>query len=224
MFRIDTVGHVNNRFSAGNPQAGQAATRFGAEWPTAIQEEICRVIEAAGIPLDKLNNTQLYTAIIQIVAGVVGTGGGSVPTTRNVTGGGLATGGGPLAADLTLTVPKASAAEVLAGVSDTKAVTPLGLAAAFTRSLGSSGYITLPFGGGMIVQWLNATVAANNTTILNWPVSFPTAAWGALVNGGRSGFDSSDNPPFASGWGVSNVSVFNDINNTTSVFVLGIGN
>ncbi|MGF7149433.1 hypothetical protein FHS96_003084 [Sphingomonas zeicaulis] len=52
---------------------------------------------------------------------------GAVPTTRNITGGGLVTGGGNLAADRQLQVLKASAAEALAGQFDDRAVTPAAL-------------------------------------------------------------------------------------------------
>lgn len=47
-----------------------------------------------------------------------------VPTTRTVTASGLATGGGALSANQTITVPKASGAEAIAGLDDSKAITP----------------------------------------------------------------------------------------------------
>ena len=50
------------------------------------------------------------------------------PSTRQVATGGLATGGGDLSADRTITVQKASGAEAAAGTVDSKAVTPLALA------------------------------------------------------------------------------------------------
>ncbi len=224
MHRIDTSGHVGNRFNDGNPQAGQEATVIDAAWLNAIQENLVDLITFAGIALVKGDDTQVRDAVVALIAGVVGTGGGSVPTTREVLGAGLATGGGPLAADLTITVPKASAAEVLAAVNDTKAVTPLSLSSAFARVLSPSGYITIPLGGGLIVQWLNSTVAGNGSTILNWPTSFPNGCYGALCNGGQAALNSQDNPPFASGWGTSNVSIFNDLGGSTGVFVVGIGN
>ena len=49
-----------------------------------------------------------------------------------VTGGGLATGGGDLSANRTITVTKASSAEVITGTEDAKAVTPLALAPSLT--------------------------------------------------------------------------------------------
>jgi hypothetical protein len=224
MHRVDASGNVANKFTNGNPQIGQLATALEQDWHNSVQEEICKVIEQAGIALEKGNDAQLYAAIVALVAGSVGTGGASVPTTRQVLGSGLVTGGGPLATDVTLNVPKASAAEVLAGVLDSKAVTPLGMAGAFPRLLAANGYITLPFGGGMMLQWLSGTAAANTTTILNLPTSFPSACFGALCNGGRLSNDSSDNPPFISGYGTSNISIFNDINTATNVFAVALGN
>ncbi len=221
MHRIDTAGHVGNRFNDGNPQLGQEATLVDAAWFNAVQEGIIDVITYAGIAPLKGDDTQLRDAIVALIAGVVGTGGGSVPTTRQVLGGGLATGGGALAADITLTVPKASAAEVLAGTNDTKAVTPLALANALPRSIASPGYITLS--GGLILQWLNGTVGANSTTIVSLPTSFPTAALGAFVNGGRLDYAAQDNNPFASGVGLSNVSVYNASDTLVSFNILAIG-
>lgn len=222
MHRTDAEANVANKFSDGNPQAGQPATVVDADWLNAVQEGIIDVMTFAGILPVKGDDTQLRDAIIALIAGVVGTGGGSVPTTRLVNAGGLVTGGGALAADITLTVTKASAAEVLAGVNDTKAVTPLALANARPRSIAANGYITLD--GGLVIQWLAGTVSANGTTNLSWPTAFPNACFGAHCNGGRLALDSSDNPPFVSGVGTTTVSIYNDINATTAVYVIGIGN
>lgn len=223
MHRISEEGHVNNRFVTGNPQIGQKATRLGAKWPNTIQEEMCKVVEAAGIPLDANNDAQLYAAIVAIAAGAAGAGGGAVPTTRNVNGDGLVTGGGPLASDLTLTVLAASAAEVLAGVASNKAVTPASLASAFGRSLSSNGWGIQPFGGGLMEVWMNAIVAANGTTILNLPTSFPNLCFGAHCNGGHPVNNAQDNGPYVTGWGTSNVSIYNANDNSISVFIRAIG-
>lgn len=51
------------------------------------------------------------------------------PKGRKIITTGLASGGGDLSADLTLSVPKASSADITAGSDDAKAVTPLALAA-----------------------------------------------------------------------------------------------
>ena len=61
-------------------------------------------------------------------AGVVPGGGGpaGVPTTRLISAAGLATGGGDLSADRTITVPAATQAEAETGLDDSKSMTPLG--------------------------------------------------------------------------------------------------
>ena len=50
-------------FVEGDAQAGTPRTQITGAWLTAIQEEIARVIEAAGIALSKPDNTQLYAAL-----------------------------------------------------------------------------------------------------------------------------------------------------------------
>jgi hypothetical protein len=50
-------------FQSGNPSIGQKATKVDRDWANATQEEICAVIEAAGIVLAKTNNAQLLAAL-----------------------------------------------------------------------------------------------------------------------------------------------------------------
>ena len=63
MHRIDSDGNDNGQFREGNPQIGQGGTILDAPFLNAVQEEICRVIEGAGMALDKGDHTQLLTAI-----------------------------------------------------------------------------------------------------------------------------------------------------------------
>ena len=63
MKRTDAAGHDSNRYTEGNPALGVPATVVGAEEMNNIQEEICNVIEAAGITLDELDEDQLLEAI-----------------------------------------------------------------------------------------------------------------------------------------------------------------
>lgn len=74
-----------------------------------------------------------------------------VPQTRKVMTSGLATGGGTLDADLTIGVPTATAAEALAALVATKAVTPASLSSVIaaiagkvplTRAIGTTGLLT----------------------------------------------------------------------------------
>lgn len=70
MHRIDTstaqkdkFGAGKNGFTSGNAQTGVPATEVSADILDALQEEICNVIEGAGMQLQKGNNSQLLTAI-----------------------------------------------------------------------------------------------------------------------------------------------------------------
>lgn len=180
MHRIDTEGS-NGVFTDGNPATGQLGTLVDAAYQQDLQENLCQAIEHAGIPLAKGDALQLYNAIVAIATGVMGTGAGTgggsgsaVPTSRKVQGGGLIAGGGALNADLTLTVPKASAADVLAGTRDDAAVTPAGFAGLFASTAGASGYCRMP--GGVIMQW-GGSRAAGAEGLFNgaFPIAFPSS-------------------------------------------------
>ncbi len=70
MHRIDTstaqkdkFGAGKNGFTGGNPQTGELPTALDADFFDSLQEEISRVIEAAGLTLKKSNNAQLLEAM-----------------------------------------------------------------------------------------------------------------------------------------------------------------
>lgn len=56
-------------FQSGNPAVGQKATTVDRDWANALQEEIAKVIEAAGLTLSKTDRTQLWQAITGYVGG-----------------------------------------------------------------------------------------------------------------------------------------------------------
>ena len=64
MHRVDTDGHIKNRFFDGDATGPTPipATVLGADWLNAIQEEISHVIESH-TQLDKKDNHQLLRAI-----------------------------------------------------------------------------------------------------------------------------------------------------------------
>lgn len=74
MHRIDhATATVDNLFTEGDPVGGIAATVMTDDWANAVQEEICEVIETAGLTLNKADNTQLLAAIQSLVgAALVG--------------------------------------------------------------------------------------------------------------------------------------------------------
>lgn len=53
----------NHYFSGGNPAGGIQATILEAEWANMLQEEICNVVLAAAMTLDKADRSQLLKAI-----------------------------------------------------------------------------------------------------------------------------------------------------------------
>ncbi|HFT3741721.1 TPA: phage tail protein, partial [Shigella sonnei] len=78
MHRIDTLtavkdkfGPGKNGFTDGNLRTGRLATRLNSAMWNAIQEEICGVIEKAGIELNKEEHDQLYKAILLLVGGAI---------------------------------------------------------------------------------------------------------------------------------------------------------
>ena len=78
----ETHGAINQRFVAGNPITGTRPTIWTAELCNAVVEEPANVILAAGLELDKTDNTQLLQAIQIIVEAAVsnalaGNGGGA---------------------------------------------------------------------------------------------------------------------------------------------------
>lgn len=48
MKRISTPTAVQHKFVDGNKDTGLKPTQFNAEWPNMVQEELCKLIEAAG--------------------------------------------------------------------------------------------------------------------------------------------------------------------------------
>lgn len=221
MHRTDGSGHVNNTFTEGNPAIGQQATQVTAAWLNDVQENIAFAIESAGIALVKGDGEQLYNALVAMIAGVVGTGGGSTPTTRQILAAGLATGGGNLSADRTITVTKASLAEVAARIRDDVAVTPAGLVGLVSVT-GAAGTMVLKVGTA-VIQVFSGVVAANGTTILTLPESFPTECVGAVCSGGNLSSGAQDNNPFVSGTGLSNVSIYSSENMSLTVSVVAFG-
>jgi hypothetical protein len=63
MHRTDADGNVAGAFTDGNPAIPQVATLVDAAWLNDIQENVCTVIESAGITLVKGTGTQLRDAI-----------------------------------------------------------------------------------------------------------------------------------------------------------------
>ncbi|MGC6069964.1 hypothetical protein VU548_19370, partial [Escherichia coli] len=70
MHRIDTktaqkdkFGAGKNGFTRGNPQTGTPATDLDDDYFDMLQEELCSVVEASGVSLEKGRHDQLLTAL-----------------------------------------------------------------------------------------------------------------------------------------------------------------
>jgi len=60
---VDLFGAGKHGFKDGNPGLGIVATQLSAAIFNSIQEELCTIIEAAGITLDEANRAQLAAAL-----------------------------------------------------------------------------------------------------------------------------------------------------------------
>ncbi|MEM6050536.1 hypothetical protein AAH450_08125 [Erwinia sp. P7711] len=61
--QVDKFGAGKNGFTGGNPQTGELATALDADFFDSVQEEICNLIESAGLTPDKGDNSQLLKAV-----------------------------------------------------------------------------------------------------------------------------------------------------------------
>lgn len=133
-----------------------------------IDQAIADLVNSAPAALDTLqelaaalgNDSNFATTIANALAG-------KVPATRTISASGLATGGGSLSDDRTISVPAASQAEAEAGTDNAKAMTPLRVAQAMAalipagvppaRQIQTSGLAT---GGGDLSADRTINVAA----------------------------------------------------------------
>ena len=70
MKRISTPTAVQNKFVDGNKDTGLKPTKLNAEWFNQVQEEICKLLEAAGITVGGSDNqlAQLFTTLFILEA------------------------------------------------------------------------------------------------------------------------------------------------------------
>lgn len=136
-------------------------------------------IASAAETLAGLINDKAVTpaSLVSVLASLAG----KAPSSRQVLGGGLVTGGGPLTGDVTLTVPKATAADVEGLVDDSKAVTVAALAGTL-RSIQPTGFLRIP-GTPLLVQWGSGAFIGgqNPARTFAFPYAFPSACWHVFV-------------------------------------------
>lgn len=86
----DKHGAGKNGFTEGDPASGTESTTLSADIMDALQEEVCKVIEdpaGGNATLDKLDNTQLFTAIQTMIAAASPLKGDAHYDTRDVVDG-----------------------------------------------------------------------------------------------------------------------------------------
>jgi hypothetical protein len=67
MKRIDSAGAVSGKWVDRDPSSGRPGTTLQAAWLNSLQEEVCGVIEKAGLKLDSTATTQLYDGIQNLI-------------------------------------------------------------------------------------------------------------------------------------------------------------
>ena len=65
--QIDKFGPGKNGFTNGDPTTGRQATQLNSNMWDSIQEELCNVVEEAGLTLSPNENDQLYQAILALM-------------------------------------------------------------------------------------------------------------------------------------------------------------
>jgi hypothetical protein len=70
MHKIDSDGSVAGEFVSEDTATGRPPTVVTADWLNTVQGEILSVLDAAGVAPDKLNKTQLATAINFLIGGL----------------------------------------------------------------------------------------------------------------------------------------------------------
>lgn len=166
MRRIDTPDEL---FAAGDPATSTKGTPVRNWWLNTLQEELAGVVEGFGNTLAPEDNGQLFETLVAA---------GLRAATDTLAG----------------VVELATAAEVLAGTDAVRAITP---AALLSGGLGAAlaaanGYAVVPVRDAttgarwnLIVQWGSVVCSDNVSTVITFPVAFPTAVY--AVNGTWNG-------------------------------------
>lgn len=120
----EAAGHLSAFFRGVLSSANGADARTALGVDAAISAAITSLVNASPAALDTLS--ELATALgsdPNFATTMTNALAGKVPTGRTISVGGIATGGGDLGANRTITVPKATNPDAVAGTDDTKAMT-----------------------------------------------------------------------------------------------------
>lgn len=237
------VASVNGKIG----QVVLSAADVGAA-PAARQIETSGLVNGGGdLSADRTINVDIATAA-EALAGAINNKAltpaslssilaallAAVPGGRQILSGGLATGGGDLSQDRTITVPKASPADVEAHIDDTKAVTPMALGQTL-RAMNTRGYLRIP-GTPLILQWGNDTMLHYMTgwsgngmpsQTKSFPIAFPLTCFQVIhsLTSNADDGDEADEMPWISTWSNTGFTMANEgdwITYTYSWFAIGI--
>lgn len=104
---------------------------------------------------------------------------------KRVNAGGIATGGGELRFNPTISVAIATASQILSGSTNSAAITPGGLGP-FLKNLGFNGYCTIPTAdpaNTLLIQWGRFTAFSNSATSVSFPIAFSSSAYAVVTDG-----------------------------------------
>lgn len=134
----------------------------------------------AGAIADKALTPASLASILTVLNGKAG-------SDATIGAGGILSGGGEIGGNPTISLLAATAAEILAGTSGSKVVTPASLAD-LPRSLTPNGYAFLP--GGLVIQWVRyrSLMTTEATVSVAFPTTFPTIALPIALSGYTAAF------------------------------------
>lgn len=178
MHRVDTDGHVANAFADGDPQVGQQGTVIDEVWLNDLQENVCRLIEAAEIALVKGDGDQLTDAIQALDAAVLAAGAAytNAREAAEIVARNAAI--GVEAAARIVDVNAEEAARIAADAALDGRLDTIEDAFDEQATVGSGHWMKHPC--GVIEQWGVYAGGASNPAIV-FPIAFPTACEGVQV-------------------------------------------
>jgi hypothetical protein len=169
--QVDKFGAGKNGFTGGNPQTGELPTALDETFFDSIQEEICAIIEGAGVTLDKTKNAQALAALKLLFQ----------PLKENLTA--LA---GLTGAANKFPIFTGAGAMGLADIS-TLATTAALAALLPKRIFAATDFIRIPdVSGGLIIQWGTVAVPASSSSIFSLSTIFPNAGLAAIASAADS--------------------------------------
>lgn len=151
---------------------------------TRLTPIIQAIVDEVAARIDDVNEESAARAAQDVVLG----NQLNALTARTITGSGLVSGGGSLAASRVLNVAAASIAQLLAGTAGNVALTP-GVFGPIVKSFNQNGYLALALGdpaNAFCLLWGRFVASANTATNVTFPITLDQC-WSAVCDGVTSG-------------------------------------